>query len=182
MWCTDLVAPRRVGSSQTRDRTRVSYLGGWIHHWTTREAPRTTDLKLIIRSPGSLSPSRQLIITELPLKPHWLTWTRAPAVSRGQVCRARPPLPGLCSGLHFSSRGAVGAGAHGVPGFAVGPKAGERARGPDALELTWSGASTSVLGGWEGARLRGPHAWNGPQRRDDSRGTAERMQVPGVHI
>lgn len=97
--CTDLVAPRHVGSSRTRDRTHVSYLGRWIHQWATREAPRTTDLKSIIRSPASLSPSRQLVITELLLKPHWLTWTWGPAASCGQVCQARPPLPGLCSGL-----------------------------------------------------------------------------------
>lgn len=70
----------------------------------------------------------------------------------------------------------------GFPGLPWARRQVREPRGPDALELTWSGASTSVLGGWEGARLRGPHAWNGPQRRDDSRGTAERMRVPGVHI
>ena len=34
-----LVAPRHVGSSQTRDRTRVPCIGRWIlNHWATREA------------------------------------------------------------------------------------------------------------------------------------------------
>ena len=34
----DLVAPRHVGSSRTRDRTGVPCIGKWIlNHWTTRE-------------------------------------------------------------------------------------------------------------------------------------------------
>ena len=37
--CMDSVAPRRVGSSQTRDLTRVSCIGRWIlYHRATREA------------------------------------------------------------------------------------------------------------------------------------------------
>ena len=36
----DLVAPRRVGTCHTRDRTHVLCIGRWIlNHWTTREAP-----------------------------------------------------------------------------------------------------------------------------------------------
>ena len=40
MWLTGLVAPRRVGSSQTRVRTRVPCIGRQIlNHRATREAP-----------------------------------------------------------------------------------------------------------------------------------------------
>ena len=39
--CTGLVAPRHVGSSQTRARTRVPCIGRRIHnHCATREAPQ----------------------------------------------------------------------------------------------------------------------------------------------
>ena len=39
LWHAGLVAPRHVGSSWIRDRTRVSCIGRWIlHHWATREA------------------------------------------------------------------------------------------------------------------------------------------------
>ena len=39
LWCTGLVAPRHVGSSQTRSRTRVPCIGRWIlNHCTTSEA------------------------------------------------------------------------------------------------------------------------------------------------
>ena len=39
MWHVGLVAPRHVGSSQTRDRTRVPCIGRWIlNHCATREA------------------------------------------------------------------------------------------------------------------------------------------------
>ena len=35
-----LVAPRHVGSSQTRDRPVVHCTGRWtINHWTTKEVP-----------------------------------------------------------------------------------------------------------------------------------------------
>ena len=40
MWLTGLAAPRHVGSSQTRARTRVPCIGRQIlNHCTTREAP-----------------------------------------------------------------------------------------------------------------------------------------------
>ena len=40
LWLTGLVAPRHVGSSQTRARTRVPCIGRQIpNHCTTREAP-----------------------------------------------------------------------------------------------------------------------------------------------
>ena len=70
----------------------------------------------------------------------------------------------------------------GFPGLPWAPRKVREPRGPDTLELTWSGASTSVLGGWEGARLRGPHAWKGPQRRDENRGTAEDAGSWGSHL
>ena len=41
MWLTGLVAPRHVGSSQTRARTRVPCIGRQIlNHCATREAPK----------------------------------------------------------------------------------------------------------------------------------------------
>ena len=40
VWLTGLVAPRHVGSSQTRARTRVACIGRQIlNHCATREAP-----------------------------------------------------------------------------------------------------------------------------------------------
>ena len=42
LWLTGLVAPRHVGSPQTRARTRVPCIGRQIlNHCTTREAPRS---------------------------------------------------------------------------------------------------------------------------------------------
>ena len=39
LWLTGLVAPRHVGSSQTRARTRVPCIGRWtLNHCATREA------------------------------------------------------------------------------------------------------------------------------------------------
>ena len=39
-WCSGWAAPRQVGSSWTRVRTRVSCTGRWIlYHWATRVAP-----------------------------------------------------------------------------------------------------------------------------------------------
>ena len=29
-WCTGLIVPRHVGSSQTRDQTHASYIGRWM--------------------------------------------------------------------------------------------------------------------------------------------------------
>ena len=41
LWCMGLVAPWRVGSSQTRDGTRIPCLGRRIlNHWTTVEVPK----------------------------------------------------------------------------------------------------------------------------------------------
>ena len=40
LWHTGLVAPRHVGSSRTRARTRVPCIGRWIlNHCATREVP-----------------------------------------------------------------------------------------------------------------------------------------------
>ena len=40
LWQTGLVAPRQVGSSWTRDQTRVPCIGRQIlTYWTTREIP-----------------------------------------------------------------------------------------------------------------------------------------------
>ena len=41
LWHTDLVAYQHVGSSRTRYRNNVPYIGRQIlTHWTTREAPQ----------------------------------------------------------------------------------------------------------------------------------------------
>ena len=51
LWLTGLVAPRHVGSSQTRGRTRVPCIGRQIlNHCTTREAHRNVLLNYIIHS------------------------------------------------------------------------------------------------------------------------------------
>ena len=40
LWCTGLVVPWHVRSSQTRGRTSVPSIARWIlNHWTTREVP-----------------------------------------------------------------------------------------------------------------------------------------------
>ena len=47
LWLTGLVAPRHVGSSQTRARTRVSCIGRQTpNHCATREALNSTFLKI----------------------------------------------------------------------------------------------------------------------------------------
>ena len=49
MWLTGLVAPRHVGSSQTRARTRVPCIGRRIlNHCATREAPRYCFLNSVL--------------------------------------------------------------------------------------------------------------------------------------
>ena len=41
LWRTGSAPPQHVGSSQTRDRTRVPCIARWIlNHWTTREAQK----------------------------------------------------------------------------------------------------------------------------------------------
>ena len=48
LWCTGLVAPRHVGSSQTRARTHVPCIGRQIlNHCTTRQVPAHTFLNLL---------------------------------------------------------------------------------------------------------------------------------------
>ena len=46
MWCTGLVAPRHVASSQTRAQTHVSCLGRRILNHCAREVPRLRILKV----------------------------------------------------------------------------------------------------------------------------------------
>ena len=49
LWCMGLVAPRHVGSSWTRARTRVPCIGRWIlNHCTTSEVPRMLLLKIYL--------------------------------------------------------------------------------------------------------------------------------------
>ena len=49
LWCTGLVVPRHVESSQTRDQTQVPCIGRQIlNHWTTREVPYLELLKVFL--------------------------------------------------------------------------------------------------------------------------------------
>ena len=50
MWLTGLVAPRHVGSSQTRARTRVPCIDRQIlNHCTTREAPEVWEAPEVLK-------------------------------------------------------------------------------------------------------------------------------------
>ena len=61
LWLTGLVAPRHVGSSQTRARTRIPCIGRQIlNHCATREAPRY--VFLLQDLPCSGGDSRRLYI------------------------------------------------------------------------------------------------------------------------
>ena len=52
LWLTGPAAPRHVGSSQTRARTRVPCIGRRIlNHCATREAPKKLFLKYILKIP-----------------------------------------------------------------------------------------------------------------------------------
>ena len=47
LWCSGLAAPRHVGSSRSRDRTCVSWIGRQIlSHWTTRQVQFFYSFKL----------------------------------------------------------------------------------------------------------------------------------------
>ena len=67
LWCTGLVVPRHVGSSQTRDRTCVPCIGRRIlNHWTTREVPTClcgaeAEHRCAGRPLGSLPPCQPLL-------------------------------------------------------------------------------------------------------------------------
>ena len=51
LWLTGLVAPRHVGSSQTRARTRVPCIGRQIlNHCATREAPNGSSIFSFLRN------------------------------------------------------------------------------------------------------------------------------------
>lgn len=48
LWCTGLVVTWHVGSSRTRHRTCVPYIGGWfLNHCTHQESPRVFLLLLL---------------------------------------------------------------------------------------------------------------------------------------
>ena len=68
LWRTGLVAPRHVGSSQTRARTRVPCIGRQIlNHCATREAPIASSFDSIIHDSalnrGSMSYSTVSLVT-----------------------------------------------------------------------------------------------------------------------
>ena len=55
LWCTGLVAPRHVGSSQTGSRTHVPFPGRWIlNHCATREVPTKILVQVINTNPGCI--------------------------------------------------------------------------------------------------------------------------------
>ena len=68
LWCTGLVAPRHVGSSGTRARTRVPCIGRWTpNHCATREVPthrlfNTADWKWCITPLISLAKAHHLAL------------------------------------------------------------------------------------------------------------------------
>ena len=71
MWLTGLVAPRHVGSSQTRARTRVPCISRQtLNHCATREAPRGEAFVPPGPAPGPHSPhqpsKRGLPVSSLP--------------------------------------------------------------------------------------------------------------------
>ena len=60
LWRKGFVAPRHVGSSRTRARTRVPCIGRWIlNHCATREVPRMIFLREYISSPTVYQPKQQ---------------------------------------------------------------------------------------------------------------------------
>ena len=71
MWLTGPAAPRHVGSSQTRARTRVPCIGRQIlNHRATREAQETM---FLARVRGVLKAHSQSLNENLVLSP-WHTW------------------------------------------------------------------------------------------------------------
>ena len=89
LWLTGLVAPRHVGSSQTRARTRVPCIGGQIlNHCATREAPVSSVVKTFFISSTRCSLIRCPPRGTLFFLTYWrllfllqsLIWERAPAL------------------------------------------------------------------------------------------------------
>ena len=57
LWLTGLVVLRHVGSSQVRDQTRVSCIGGqFLYHWATSEAPPRSDFNDRLKKEKTLAP------------------------------------------------------------------------------------------------------------------------------
>ena len=79
LWCTGLVAPRHVGSSRTRARTRVPCIGRRIlNHCTTREVP-------LVRFKASLNPWPGLPSSSIQQKEfHWRKIMVESGEKRGQ--------------------------------------------------------------------------------------------------
>ena len=86
LWLTGLVAPRHVGSSQTKAQTRVPCIGRQIlNHCATREALNDFFLNqeslpnavyLYSCSHGSKKNEEPLLLPNLPL--HWSFWSPSP--------------------------------------------------------------------------------------------------------
>ena len=77
MWLTGPAAPRHVGSSQTRARTRVPCIGRQIlNHCATREALGALDSSF----PHPTCPDHQLV-TSVPPPQTYLSWSTFPFTS-----------------------------------------------------------------------------------------------------
>ena len=112
MWCTGLVAPRHVGSSRTRARTRVPCIGRWIlNHCSTREALCLNFLSLCLPSSSDGSTSDDILFFSLPGDSNRKILGTYPALARGYnrrgseacfpnsdtVCQRKSALPGRTS-------------------------------------------------------------------------------------
>ena len=63
-WCTGLVAPRHVESSQTRDRTCVPCIGRRIlNHWTTRKVAKVFQINFCFNENDSCTFKRLVLKT-----------------------------------------------------------------------------------------------------------------------
>ena len=109
MWLTGPVAPRHVGSSQTRARTRVPCTGRQtLNHCATREAPRNEGFFFLPLTPGMWCVFQHHLSSSL-------TPTRCPAIqfnsnidtrSYCQTSQIKGAVPQDC--LHFTSSGSPG--------------------------------------------------------------------------
>ena len=74
LWCTGLVALQHVGSSQTRDRTRI--VRWMLNQWTTREAQNLNHHVLIpqMKEPGALSKDSGETMIVAPMAGPHLSW------------------------------------------------------------------------------------------------------------
>ena len=120
MWLTGVVAPRHVGSSQTRARTRVPCIGRQIlNHCATREAPHPNlDLVCTLRTCLTVAPGLSFVAC-LHFNSHVLDLIPGqPQPSHGVYSEIRvpqileDPCPPFPCGAHPSGPPHKGTGAH----------------------------------------------------------------------